>query len=226
MKDDKKFGTQEILSHVDHTNLKQTATAADIITLCQEGLAAGVASVCLPPCFVPLAVDYLSGRLPVCTVVGFPNGYQTAKTKLVEAEEALKNGASEIDMVIPIGKLKENNRQSDEQIAEEIRLIKGICGSHILKVIVETCFLTKEEKIRVCQIVSDSPADFIKTSTGFGLAGADLADIHLFRRWIRPDLQIKAAGGIRDYQEAVAFLEAGCQRLGSSHLAKLARNSI
>ena len=222
----KELKQQEILSHVDHTNLKQTATAADIITLCQEGLAAGVASVCLPPCFVALAAHYLSGRLPVCTVIGFPNGYQTTKTKLVETEDALKNGATEIDMVIPIGRLKENSQKANEQISEEIRLIKEICGHHILKVIVETCFLTEEEKIRICQIVSDSPADFIKTSTGFGIAGAVLADVMLFRKWIRPDLQIKAAGGIGDWAAAAAFLQAGCQRLGSSNLVKLARKPV
>ena len=208
---------KNILSHVDHTLLSQTAAWAEIKKLCDEGMAAQVASVCIAPAYVKDVVSYLAGKLSVCTVIGFPNGYNTSYIKLKEAEEALLNGADELDMVINLGWLKDNKKGL---LLDEISSIKKLCEEKVLKVIIETCFLTEDEKTAMCRIVSESGADFIKTSTGFGKNGADLQDIYLFKRNITENLRIKAAGGIRTFEEARAFLEAGASRIGSSALAK------
>lgn len=211
---------QEILHFVDHTLLKQTATWEEIQRLCQEGLENGTASVCIPPAFVAQASEYLQGRLPVCTVIGFPNGYQTTATKVFEAADAVKNGADEIDMVINVGWAKEGRF---EEILTEIDRVKEACGGKLLKVIIETCLLTEEEKIALCEVVSRSKAEFIKTSTGFAGGGATLEDIRLFRKNLAGGKKIKAAGGIRSVEDAAAFIEAGADRLGSSSLVALCR---
>ena len=209
---------QEILQTVDHTLLRQDATWEQIRTLCDEGLRWGTASVCIPPCFVRQAAEYLGGALPVCTVIGFPNGYSTTAVKVFETSDSIANGADEIDMVINIGMLREK-RYSD--ILEEIKRIKEVCGEKILKVIIETCLLTEEEKVEMCRIVSDSGADFIKTSTGFSTGGATLEDIMLFKANVAPHVRIKAAGGVRTIGDAEQFLAAGASRLGSSSIARI-----
>ncbi len=219
----KKLTRKEVLSRVDHTCLKPTATDEDIRLLCREALEAQTASVCVPPCYVPLAVACLDGKLPVCTVVGFPNGYHTTAVKAAEAEEAIGAGAAEIDMVINIGWAKGKNPKKLELFAKEIRHIKECCHGNLLKVIIETCYLTTEEKILLCRAVGEGGADFIKTSTGFGPAGADLADIELFKTYCPPNVKIKAAGGIRDFATAEQFILAGCSRIGSSNLANLCK---
>lgn len=211
---------QEILRFIDHTLLKQTATWEEIREVCREGLEYGTASVCIPPVFVAQASAYLQGRLPICTVVGFPNGYQTTETKAFEAAKAVEDGADEIDMVIQIGWAKEGRY---EEILQEIDRIKDACGGKLLKVIIETCLLTEAEKIALCGVVSRSRAEYIKTSTGFAGGGATLEDIRLFREHLAQGKKIKAAGGIRSAGEAAAFLEAGAERLGSSSLAALCR---
>lgn len=211
---------QEILRFIDHTLLKQTATWEEIREVCREGLEYGTASVCIPPAFVAQASAYLQGRLPICTVVGFPNGYQTTETKAFEAAKAVEDGADEIDMVIQIGWAKEGRY---EEILQEIDRIKDACGGKLLKVIIETCLLTEAEKIALCGVVSRSRAEYIKTSTGFAGGGATLEDIRLFREHLAQGKKIKAAGGIRSAGEAAAFLEAGAERLGSSSLAALCR---
>lgn len=211
---------QEILRFIDHTLLKQTATWEEIREVCREGLEYGTASVCIPPAFVARASAYLQGRLPICTVVGFPNGYQTTETKAFEAAKAVEDGADEIDMVIQIGWAKEGRY---EEILQEIDRIKDACGGKLLKVIIETCLLTEAEKIALCGVVSRSRAEYIKTSTGFAGGGATLEDIRLFREHLAQGKKIKAAGGIRSAGEAAAFLEAGAERLGSSSLAALCR---
>ena len=212
---------QKILSACDHTLLKQTATWADIQKICDEGREYGTASVCIPPCYVRQAAEYLGGAVPVCTVIGFPNGNHTTRMKLVEAEDALKNGAAEIDMVINLGALKGGQY---DFVREEIRSIKLIAGTHILKVIVETCLLTDEEKIRMCGIVTEAGADFIKTSTGFSSGGATFADVALFAKHISPDVRIKAAGGIASLADAERFLDLGASRLGTSRIVKLVQD--
>ena len=211
---------QEILRFVDHTLLKQTATWEEIREICREGLENGTASVCIPPAFVAQASEYLQGRLPVCTVIGFPNGYQTTGTKAFEAAEAVKNGADEIDMVIHVGWAKESRFQD---ILTEIDCVKEACGGKLLKVIIETCLLTKAEKIALCGVVGRSKAEFIKTSTGFAVGGATMEDIRLFREHLPKGKRIKAAGGIRSVEDAEAFLAAGADRLGSSSLVALCR---
>lgn len=211
---------QEILRFVDHTLLKQTATWEEIREICREGLENGTASVCIPPAFVAQASEYLQGRLPVCTVIGFPNGYQTTAAKAFEAAEAVKNGADEIDMVIHVGWAKEGRFQD---ILTEIDCVKEACGGKLLKVIIETCLLTEAEKIALCGVVGRSKAEFIKTSTGFAGGGATLEDIRLFRKHLPAGKKIKAAGGIRSVEDAEAFLEAGADRLGSSSLVALCR---
>ncbi len=211
---------REILRFVDHTLLKQTATWEEIREICREGLENGTASVCIPPAFVAQASEYLQGRLPVCTVIGFPNGYQTTGTKAFEAAEAVKNGADEIDMVIHVGWAKESRFQD---ILTEIDCVKEACGGKLLKVIIETCLLTKAEKIALCGVVGRSKAEFIKTSTGFAGGGATMEDIRLFREHLPKDKRIKAAGGIRSVEDAEAFLAAGADRLGSSSLVALCR---
>ena len=211
-----------ILSHVDHTLLRPTATWDEVRTLCDEGVAFATASVCIPAVHVADAAAYLAGRLPVCTVIGFPTGYTTTAAKCFEAADAVKNGASEIDMVIPLGRLREGR---DADVLADIRAVKEACDGRLLKVIVETCLLTEEEKVRVCGIVSESGADFIKTSTGFSTGGATREDVALFAAHIAPHVRIKAAGGIRSFRDAEDFLALGADRLGTSALVKLAKEA-
>ncbi len=206
-----------ILSAVDHTLLAQTATRAQIQALCDDGIRYGCASVCIPPSYVAMARDYVGDRLPICTVIGFPNGYSTTPVKCFETEDAVKNGADEIDMVIQVGWVKD--RRWDE-LLREIRAINTACGDKILKVIVETCLLTEEEKITLCKIVSDSGAAFIKTSTGFAGGGATREDVALFAAHVAPHVKIKAAGGISTLQDAEDFLRLGASRLGTSRIVK------
>lgn len=208
---------QQIYKHIDHTQLKQTADWASIQKLCDEAILGGAASVCIPPCYVKRASQYAQGRIKICTVVGFPNGYQTTMVKLVETKEALADGADEIDMVINLCHVKNGDFA---KVAHEIKALKTACGQRTLKVIVETCYLTEEEKIKLCHIVTQAGADYIKTSTGFGSGGATLEDVQLFRREVGADVKIKAAGGIRTMDDAVKMLEAGADRLGSSALLK------
>ena len=211
---------KDILGRVDHTLLKQTATWEQIETLCREGMEHATASVCIPPCYVKRAKEYTGENLAICTVIGFPNGYQTTAVKCFETKDALDNGADEIDMVINIGDLKDKNYAA---IEDEIRKLKKICGEKILKVIIETCLLTDEEKIKMCQIVTASGADFIKTSTGFSKAGATFDDIALFAAHVGPGVRMKAAGGIRSFADAEKFMELGASRLGTSRIVKLAK---
>ncbi len=208
---------EEILKKVDHTLLKQTATMKDIEKICDDAIANNTASVCIPPVYVKQAKDYVKGKMKICTVIGFPNGYNTTSTKVFETAQAVKDGADEIDMVINIGKVKENNY---EYISNEINKIKEECNGKLLKVIIETCLLTEDEKIKLCEVVSNSKADYIKTSTGFSTAGATLEDIILFKNHIKNGKKIKAAGGIKDFQDAKKFIEAGADRLGTSRLIK------
>ena len=203
---------KEILKHVDHTLLLQPSTWEEIKQICDDAMEYGTASVCIPPSYVKQAAEYMNGKMAVCTVIGFPNGYMTTAAKEFETKDALANGASEIDMVINIGWLKD---QKYDLIENEIRTLKAACGDKILKVIIETCFLTDEEKIKMCQIVTEAGADYIKTSTGFGGAGATFADIELFSRHIGPNVKIKAAGGIRTKEESSRrnFFPGGCREV-------------
>jgi deoxyribose-phosphate aldolase len=210
----------EILSTVDHTMLAQTSTWEQILTLCEEALEYKVASVCIPPSYVKRASDYLSGRLSVCTVVGFPNGYNTTAVKVFEAKEAIANGATEIDMVINIGDVRQGHY---EDVRAELKAMRAVCAGVILKVIVETCLLSEEEKIQMCRLVTEEHADFIKTSTGFSTGGATLEDVRLFKNNIGPDIRVKAAGGISTLEDAKAFLAAGASRLGTSRIIRLVR---
>ena len=211
---------KEIFKAVDHTLLTQGATWEEIKEICDDAVAYGTASVCIPPSYVERASKYLAGKMPVCTVIGFPNGYQTTKVKVFETKDAIENGADEIDMVINIGDLKDQNY---EKIKEEIQEIKAACGDRILKVIIETCLLTEEEKIKMCQIVTEAGADFIKTSTGFSTGGATFADIALFAEHVGPGVKMKAAGGIKSFEDAEEFLRLGASRLGTSRIVKLAK---
>ena len=211
---------KKILSAVDHTLLSQTARWEEIKKICDDAVSYGTASVCIPPSYVKRAKEYLGDRMAVCTVIGFPNGYQTEAVKVFETRDAIENGADEIDMVINLGDVKDGNYQ---KVEEEIRRVKEACGSKILKVIIETCLLTEEEKIRMCQEVTDSGADFIKTSTGFSTAGATFADIRLFAEHVGEGVKIKAAGGISSFADAEEFLSLGASRLGTSRLVKLAK---
>ena len=206
---------EEILKIVDYTLLKQTATWQDIKDLCDEAIKLKTASVCIPACFVQKAKEYVKEKMKICTVVGFPNGYSTISTKLYETMECLKNGADEIDMVINISALKEKDY---DYVLNEINVLKNACKEKILKVIVETCLLSEEEKIKVCEIISKSNADFIKTSTGFSTAGAQVQDIELFKRVLTVEKQIKASGGIRTFEDANKMIEAGATRIGTSGL--------
>lgn len=208
-----------ILAHVDHTQLAQTAGWEDIRKLCDEAMAFHTASVCIPPAYVKQARDHVGDRMAVCTVTGFPNGYSTTEAKAFETRQALEDGADEIDMVICLGWVKEGRF---DLVEEEIRRLKEICGPRILKVIIETCLLTREEKIRMCQAVTDAGADFIKTSTGFSRAGATPEDIRLFAQHVGPGVRIKAAGGIGSLEDAREFLALGADRLGSSRVVALA----
>ena len=206
---------EKIISTIDHTLLKQVATWEQIRDLCIEGMESGTASVCIPPSFVKQAAEFVDGRLPICTVIGFPNGYQTMAIKAMEAAQAVKNGADEIDMVINLGWVKEGRY---DDVLKEIDAVKDACNGKLLKVIIETCLLTEEEKIALCDVVSRSRAEFIKTSTGFAGGGATLEDIQLFKKYVTGDTKIKAAGGIKSVADAEAFLAAGADRLGTSSL--------
>ena len=208
---------EEMLTYVDHTLLKPTATWNQIKTLCEEAMKYHTASVCIPCSFISRAHEAFP-ELNLCTVVGFPLGYSTTASKLFETREALHNGASEIDMVVNLGDVKEGNF---DKVTQEIRELKKACGDKILKVIIETCYLTEEEKIELCHCVTDGGADFIKTSTGFVSAGATFDDIKLFREHIGPGVKIKAAGGIRTYEDIVTYIELGCDRLGCSAAIKV-----
>ena len=209
---------KDILCKVDHTYLKQDAVWDDIKRTCDEGILYGVASVCIPPSFVKKAKEYVNDQIKICTVIGFPNGYSTCAVKLSEARDAILNGADEIDMVINIGDLKDKNYDA---ILNEVRTIKWGCGDKILKVIIETCLLTDEEKIKMCEIVTNAGADFIKTSTGFSTGGATFDDVALFAKHIGKDVKIKAAGGISSIADAEKFIELGAQRLGTSRIIKI-----
>ena len=211
---------EQIYTHIDHTVLKQTTTWAQVQKLCDEAIQGKAASVCIPPCYVAKAKEYTNGAMPICTVIGFPNGYQTTMVKLVETKEALANGADEIDMVINIGMLKDKRY---DDILSEIKAIKQACNGKLLKVIIETCLLTDEEKIRMCEIVSDSGADYIKTSTGFSTAGATFEDIKLFAEHVKPHVKIKAAGGISSIKDAEDFISLGASRLGTSRIVKIVK---
>lgn len=209
---------KEIMSKVDHTLLTQTATVEEIKRICDDAVAYGTASVCIPPCYVGFAREYLNGKVAVCTVIGFPNGYNATSVKRAETAQAIRDGADEIDMVINISDVK-NGRY--EAVLEEIKQLKAVCGEKVLKVIIETCLLTEEEKIKMCEIVTLSGADFIKTSTGFAGGGATFDDVALFKKHVGENVKIKAAGGIRSFDDARQFIELGADRLGTSRLVAL-----
>lgn len=214
---------EEILSKVDHTLLTQTATWDEIKAICDDAVTYGTASVCIPPRFVKQAKAYVGDKMKICTVIGFPNGYSAPEVKIFETRQALKDGADEIDMVISVGTVKEGKY---DRVLKEIRDIKAVCGGHILKVIIETCFLTDEEKMNLCHVVTDSGADYIKTSTGFGGGGATFEDVKLFAENIGPGVKIKAAGGITSMEDAEKFIELGASRLGTSRIVKLVKGEM
>lgn len=212
---------KEIFGRVDHTLLTQTATWKEIQQICDDAIAYQVASVCIPPSYVKAVKEYVKDRMAVCTVIGFPNGYQTTKVKVFETKDAIENGADEIDMVINLGLVKDGKYN---EILEEIKEIKAACGNKILKVIIETCLLTDDEKIKMCEVVTEAGADFIKTSTGFSTAGATSGDVSLFAKYIGDQVKIKAAGGIASFEDAEEFIKLGAERLGTSRIIKLAKN--
>lgn len=209
---------KEMVKHVDHTLLLQPSTWEEMKQICDDAVTYGTASVCIPPSYVKQAADYLQGKVPVCTVIGFPNGYMTTAVKEFETKDAIANGAAEIDMVINIGWLKDKKY---DLLEEEIRTLKAACGDKILKVIIETCLLTDEEKIKMCEIVTKAGADYIKTSTGFSTAGATFEDVKLFAEHVGPNVKIKAAGGISSLEDVEKFLALGADRLGTSRIIKL-----
>ena len=212
---------KEILSKVDHTLLSQTATFDDIKALCDDAIKYGVASVCISPTYVKRAKEYVGNEMKICTVIGFPNGYNTTEVKVFETIDAIKNGADEIDMVINIGWVKDGKF---DLILDEIKKIKAACGKRILKVIIETCLLTEEEKIKICKVVTEAGANFIKTSTGFSKSGATFEDIKLFAEHVGENVRIKAAGGISSLSDAEKFISLGASRLGTSRIVKLVKN--
>ena len=212
---------QKILSAVDHTLLAQGATWQEIRAICDDGMKYGCASVCIPASYVKQAVDYVEGKLAICTVIGFPNGYSTTAVKCAETRDAVANGAEEIDMVINIGWVKDGLY---DKVLEEIRAIKEACGGKLLKVIIETCLLTDAEKVEMCRVVSDSGAEYIKTSTGFAGGGATREDVALFKANVAPHVKIKAAGGIADLNDARDFMALGADRLGTSRIVKAVKN--
>ena len=214
---------QNILSKADHTLLLQTATWEEIKKLCEEGIEYHTASVCIPPCYVEKAKAFVKDQLKICTVIGFPNGNSTTEAKVFETKDAISKGADEIDMVINIGDVKSG---CYDKVLEEIRDIKSACGDKILKVIIETCLLTEEEKIRMCQVVTESGADYIKTSTGFSTGGATKEDIKLFADHVGSHVKIKAAGGISTLNDARDFLSLGADRLGTSRMVRLVKEEI
>ncbi|MDF2907454.1 MAG: deoC [Herbinix sp.] len=210
-----------IFEKVDHTLLGQTATWSEIKEICDDAITYGVASVCIPPSYVKQVKEYVKGNMAVCTVIGFPNGYNSTAVKVFETKDAIANGADEIDMVINLGMLKDGRY---DELLEEIKQIKAACGNHILKVIIETCLLTDDEKIKMCEIVTNAGADFIKTSTGFSKAGATFDDVALFAKHVGNEVRIKAAGGISSFDDAKKFIKLGATRLGTSRIVKLAKN--
>ena len=209
---------EEILNKVDHTLLAQTATWEEIREILDDAMKYHTASACIPAAYVKQAAEYVQGRLPICTVIGFPNGYHTTAVKVFETKDAVANGASEIDMVINIGFLKDKRY---EEIEEEIRQIHAACEGRILKVIIETCLLTEKEKIKMCEIVTKAGAEFIKTSTGFSTGGATFEDVELMRKYVGANVKVKAAGGIASFADAEKFVELGADRLGTSRLIKI-----
>lgn len=213
---------RNILSRCDHTLLNQAATWEEIRALCDDGMKYATASVCIPPSFVARAKAYVGGRLPVCTVIGFPNGYNTTAVKVFETAEAVREGADEIDMVINIGELRAGN---DAFVQNEIKAVKAACGDKLLKVIIETCLLTEDEKLRMCRIVTEAGADFIKTSTGFSKAGATREDVALMRKNVGENVRVKAAGGISSLDDAQDFIDLGADRLGTSRVVKIVKAS-
>ncbi|WP_035765883.1 deoxyribose-phosphate aldolase [Butyrivibrio sp. NC2002] len=211
---------KEILNHCDHTLLKQEATWDQIKEIADDGMKYNTASICIPPCYIKRAKEYVGDKLQLCTVIGFPNGNMTTATKVFETKDALANGADEIDMVINIGELRAKNY---DYVLNEIKEIKAACGNKILKVIIETCLLTDEEKIKMCELVTEAGADYIKTSTGFSTAGATFADIELFSKHIGPNVKMKAAGGIGSIADAEKFMSLGADRLGTSRIVKIVK---
>ncbi len=214
--------TKEILSHCDHTLLKTTSTWEQIKAVCDDGMKYKTASVCIPPSFVKRAKDYVGEGLKICTVIGFPNGYNTTAAKLFETQDAIRNGADEIDMVINLGDVKDKNFDA---VRNEIKTLKEACGDKVLKVIIETCDLTDSEKIEMCRLVTEAGADFIKTSTGFSSSGAKREDIILFKEHIGNGVKMKAAGGIKTLADAEDFIKLGCERLGTSTVVRIAKES-
>lgn len=212
------MNTQKILAKVDHTLLAQNAKWEEIRQILDDGMKYGTASACIPPSFVARAAEYVGGRLPICTVIGFPNGYNTAAVKAYEAKDAVSNGADEIDMVINIGDVKDGRFDAVEN---EIRLVREACGGKLLKVIIETCLLTDEEKIKLCEVVTAAGAEYIKTSTGFSTGGATFDDVALMRKYSGAEVKIKAAGGISSFYDAEKFISLGADRLGTSRLVKI-----
>ena len=213
---------KKILAMCDHTLLSQTATWDEIRAICDDGMKYGCASVCIPASYVREAAEYVAGKLPICTVIGFPNGYATTAAKCFMASDAVDNGAAEVDMVVNLGWVKD---QKWEEILSEIRAIKASCKGKLLKVIIETCLLTEEEKSKLCAIVSDSGAEYIKTSTGFGGGGATREDVALFKAHVAPHVKIKAAGGIATLDDAEDFIALGAERLGTSRIVKAVKNT-
>ena len=216
------MNTSDVLKIVDHTLLAQTATWAQIREILDDAIKYGTASACIPAAYVKQAAEYVQGRLPICTVIGFPNGYSTTETKVFEARNAIENGASEIDMVINVGFLKDGRY---EEVEEEIRKIHEACDGKILKVIIETCLLTDEEKIKMCELVTKAGAEFIKTSTGFSTAGATFADVKLMKEHVGEGVKVKAAGGISSFDDAEEFMRLGADRLGTSRLVKIMKQT-
>lgn len=212
--------TEEMLSRVDHTQLKAFATWEDIVSLCDEAVEFHTASVCVPPCYVKRIHDTYGDKVNICTVIGFPLGYSVTEAKAAEIRQALEEGCNEIDMVVNISDVKNGDFDKVEQ---EIRTLKGVCGDHILKVIIEACYLTQEEKIAMCRAVTNAGADYIKTSTGFGTSGAVREDVELFRKYIGPQVRIKAAGGISTLEDLEMFISLGCDRIGTSRAVGLCR---
>ena len=212
----------EILSHIDHTILKAVTTWDDIQALCQEAVENRVASVCVPPSYIKRIADTYGDKVNICTVIGFPLGYNTTQVKILEVQSSIADGASEVDIVINLGDVKNGDF---DKVTQEIRALKEAAGDHILKVIIETCYLTEEEKIRLCRCVTEGGADYIKTSTGFGTGGATLEDIKLFKKHIGPHIKMKAAGGVRPVADLERFLQEGCDRIGTSSALKLLQGS-
>ena len=216
------MNVNEILKHVDHTLLLQGATWEEIRQICDDGIKYQTASVCIPPCYVKQASEYVQGKVAICTVIGFPNGNMTTKTKEFETKDAIENGADEIDMVININRVKDDRF---EEVLQEVKEIRAACEGKVLKVIIETCLLTKEEKLKMCEIVTKAGADYIKTSTGFSTGGATFEDVALLQKYVGDSVKVKAAGGISSLEDAERFLRLGADRLGTSRLIALCKST-